>query len=64
MNQPVKLTADQIIGAIHEMPPEQCRMLLYTLAERAAVNRERTHGLCRITDSTVYANLVGWIGMP
>ena len=40
MNQPVKLTADQIIGAIHEMPPEQCRMLLYTLAERAAVNRE------------------------
>ena len=40
MNQPVKLTTDQIIGAIHEMPPEQCRMLLYTLAERATVNRE------------------------
>ena len=40
MNQTVKLTTDQIISAIHEMPPEECRMPLYTLAERAAVDRE------------------------
>ena len=40
MNQTVKLTTDQIISAIHEMRPEECRMLLYTLAERAAINRE------------------------
>ena len=40
MNQTVKLTTDQIISAIHEIPPEECRMLLYTLVERAAINRE------------------------
>ena len=40
MNQLVKLTTDQIMSVTHEMSPEECRMLLYTLAERAAVNRE------------------------
>lgn len=63
MNQTVKLTTDQIISTIHAMPPEECRRLLYTLAERAAANREERMEYAESQFGS-YVSLAGWIGMP
>ena len=40
MNLTVKLTTDQVIGFVQQMPAEERRALLLAIAEQAAANRE------------------------
>ena len=40
MNLTVKLTTDQVVGFVQQMPAEERRALLLAIAEQAAANRE------------------------
>ena len=39
MNLPLKLTTDQVIGLVQQIPPEEKREVLLALAEQAEANR-------------------------
>ncbi len=39
MNLPLKLTTDQVIGLVQQMPPKEKRAVLLALAEQAEANR-------------------------